>query len=333
MQLRLVFPSLLLAVTACNRSYNEVQSQPAPGPVALTFDVFYNSIGTCRANGGGTINLLGEFVVDYTAPQQPAASKVELLYGFSQLRDGRFSVEWSPAPEPMARTANGWQARIARQILTTGRPDRLQNMRFAIRITRPDGQVSYERGNDSSLGYFESEAIPERGGACTGFRPLRLGSVKNGELPLTRVSYHSWINSVGNCTSHGGTPNIIGEFVIEYQGPVLSSSDKLELHYGFTRVNRANGTTEAEWVNKNTIPFKAERQDGVPVARVAESLFSPGSSSALRSLQFVLKITDAQGAVRWEKGGQSPQGFFQASAPEQSNCSNYTPLAIETVAR
>jgi hypothetical protein len=112
-----------------------------------------------------------EFLVSYANPDLPWGTKVFLRHGFerSEFHQGalRPVSDWNDV-SVSEMTASGpyrWEARLVKQVYTRGSSWHFTGLDFVFEIVLPDGHVMFDKGSDSTWGYYEASA-PDVNGTC-----------------------------------------------------------------------------------------------------------------------------------------------------------------------
>lgn len=104
----------------------------------------------------------GHIDVFYFNPALPLGSAVSLQHGFERSDLGRSSLVVSDDWQEMALIRMnqweeyGWQIRVSKEVYRRASSSRLTGFDFVFVIRLPDGQVLYDKGDPSPLGFMRS---------------------------------------------------------------------------------------------------------------------------------------------------------------------------------
>ena len=113
----------------------------------------------------------GKFAVTYSNHELPWGTKVELVYGFHGWTSstGGEHKDWLsqrasvfPAIAPFT-----WKTEIDEAVATRSQ-NWFDQLQFVLKVSLPDGHEFYEKGNESTWGYYTADLLNQGGRGCLG---------------------------------------------------------------------------------------------------------------------------------------------------------------------
>ncbi len=156
--------SFLTCISACGHQddvsalqASKVRGEPSVSPDVTTLI----AMGRVRyLYPGYYSSTMGDFAITYKNLSLPWGTTVILKFGFKQ--DNHYQIaDWvdQDSMQMQAVAPYTWEGKFERQIASRGGP-RKTHLQFVAQILLPNDQILYDKGSDTPLGYYQTEAVP-----------------------------------------------------------------------------------------------------------------------------------------------------------------------------
>ncbi len=116
-----------------------------------------------------------QFRVAYLNKDLPWGTRVYLQYGFEQgeFQNGKLvtNARWLYTSELELKptAAYVWQGDLTRELFTRGSSRQLSALQFVFKIVLPNGQMTYDKGSNGTLSYYQGN-VPYVNSGCDSFQ-------------------------------------------------------------------------------------------------------------------------------------------------------------------
>ena len=104
-------------------------------------------------------NTTADFRITYKNLEIPWGTRITLIYGFSNLSDKGYEVDWQyrKEQEMSAIDAYTWSTELSETIHTRSSAPGYDHLVFILKVIFPDGSVFYEQGSQRPWSYYQLE--------------------------------------------------------------------------------------------------------------------------------------------------------------------------------